>query len=311
MPDVHLTDGQLTQYRDGTLGNPVVAGHLSSCSVCQNRLRDARLLRALLASPEKKKSAHPSSEELAYFLEGRPVGMAFTKVEAHVARCPQCFADLQAIREQLQPGPLQEERPPEWVVARAVGSFQPPQTPFSLGTLVVERVRRFGLSLQLIPAAGEAGAFSGAAYRSLSVDFLASPRNAAPTALERVRLHDDLDLSKVPEERSEPSKIRSLRDSRSIPPEQEPEPVEVTVGDLCARITVRGRARDQVHMIIGITRRQDNSPVAGVQLSMETEAGPPVAATTDASGGALFSLTQGQGVLTFLFPVRAELKISF
>ena len=115
MPDVHLTDEQITQYRDGVLWNPVVASHLRSCVACQNRLREARLLRALLAHPEQKQSAHPSSEELAYFLEGRPVGMAVTKVEAHVAGCPQCFADLQAIRERLQPGSLQEERPPEWV----------------------------------------------------------------------------------------------------------------------------------------------------------------------------------------------------
>jgi len=85
MPDIHLTDEQITQYRDGVLWNPVVASHLRSCVACQNRLREARLLRALLAHPEQKQSAHPSSEELAYFLEGRSVGMAFTKVEAHVA----------------------------------------------------------------------------------------------------------------------------------------------------------------------------------------------------------------------------------
>jgi len=311
MPDVHLTDEQITQYRDGVLWNPVVAGHLRSCSVCQNRLREARLLRALLARPEQKKSAHPSSEELAYFLEGRPVGMTVTKVEAHVAGCPQCFADLQAIREQFQPGPLQEERPPEWVVARAVGSFQPPQTPLSLGTLVVEWVRRFGLSLQLIPSAGEAGAFSGAAHRSLSVDFLAGRRQPPPSALEGVRAYDDRDTSIVPDEPSGPPKTYALRDSRSMPPVRESESVEVTVGELCVRITVRGRDRGQVHMIIGITRRENNAPVSGIQLAMETETGSPVSATTDTSGAATFSLTQGEGTLTFLSPVRAELKISF
>jgi len=310
MPDVHLTDEQITQYRDGVLWNPVVAGHLRSCSVCQSRLRDARLLRVLLARPEEKNSAHPNPEELAYFLEGRPVGMTFTKIEAHVAGCPQCFADLQAIREQLQPGPLQEERPPEWVVARAVGSFQPPQPPLSLGTLVVEWVRRFGLSLQLIPAVGGTGDFSGAAYRSLSVDFLAGRRQPPPSALERERSYDDLDLSMLAEERSEPSKMRVERVSRSMPPERESEPVEVAVGELCVRITVRGRDRDQVHMIIGITRREDNAPVSGIQLAMETEAGSPVSATTDTSGGATLSLMQGEGTLTFLSPVRAELKIS-
>jgi hypothetical protein len=62
MPGVHFTDEQITQFRDGVLWNPVVAGHLRSCSVCQNRLRDARLLRALLARPEQKKSAHPIPE---------------------------------------------------------------------------------------------------------------------------------------------------------------------------------------------------------------------------------------------------------
>ena len=99
--------------------------------------------------------------------------------------------------------------------------------------------------------------------------------------------------------------------SRSMPPVRESEPVEVTVGELCVRITVRGRDRDQVHMIIGITRREDNAPVAGAQLSMETEAGQPVSATTDTSGGATLSLAQGEATLTLLSPVRAELKISF
>jgi hypothetical protein len=311
MPDVHLTDEQITQYRDGVLWNPVVAGHLRSCSVCQDRLRETRLLRALLARPEQKKSAHPSSEELAYFLEGRPVGMAFTKVEAHVAGCPQCFADLQAIREQFQPRPMQEERPPEWVVARAVGSFRPPQTPLSLGTLVVEWVRRFGLSLRLIPAAREAGAFAGAVFQLRDVGSLPSPSKAAPPAVGRERSYDDLDLSIAPEERSDLSGIRAGQASDSIPPVREPEPVEVTVGDLCVRITVRGRAQDQVHMLIVITRREDNAPVAGIALAMATETGPPVSATTDTSGGATFSLTQGEGTLTFLSPIRAELKISF
>jgi hypothetical protein len=124
-------------------------------------------------------------------------------------------------------------------------------------------------------------------------------------------LDADFDLSTVPEEPSKQSEIRALRDSGAVPPERESEPIEVTVGDLCARITARGRAGDQIHMIIGITRREDNAPVAGAQLSMETETGPPVSATTDTSGGTTLSLTQGEGTLTFLSPVRAELKISF
>jgi len=86
MPDIHLTDEQITQYRDGVLWNPVVA------SICDLALHARTAPRSSIASgaprpPRTKQSAHPSSEELAYFLEGRSVGMAFTKVEAHVAGC--------------------------------------------------------------------------------------------------------------------------------------------------------------------------------------------------------------------------------
>jgi hypothetical protein len=64
-------------------------------------------------------------------------------------------------------------------------------------------------------------------------------------------------------------------------------------------------------MAVTVNRREDNAPVAGVQLAIETETGPPVSATTDTSGEATLSLTQGEGTLIFLTPIRAELKISF
>lgn len=179
MPDVHLTDEELTQFRDGALWNPVVASHLRSCPVCQNRLREARLLRVLLARPEQKKSAHPSAEDLAYFLEGGPMGVALTKLEAHVAGCPQCYADLTAIREQVPPRSGQENTPPDWVVVRAAREFHPPRTPLNLGTLVVEWLRRFGLSLQLIPPAREARSFGDVVFDSAGGAFPSASRGAS------------------------------------------------------------------------------------------------------------------------------------
>ena len=93
-------------------------------------------------------------------------------------------------------------------------------------------------------------------------------------------------------------------------PREEPEPVEVSVGDLVARIAVRGRDRDQLKLHIAVTRRPDESPVAGVRLALEADQEPVSEIVTNAAGEAEFSLSQGRATLRLLSPVHAELTIS-
>ena len=93
--------------------------------------------------------------------------------------------------------------------------------------------------------------------------------------------------------------------------EEEAGPVELAVGHLRAQITARGPSRDQVKMIVTVTRHPDMAPVAGAQLTLKAGQEPPVAALTDAAGTAEFSLPQGSATLTFVSPVHAELAITF
>jgi hypothetical protein len=74
-------------------------------------------------------------------------------------------------------------------------------------------------------------------------------------------------------------------------------------------MTARGRSRDQVKLIIAVTRHQDQAPVAGVQLALKAGQEPSATALTDEAGTAEFSLPQGSTTLTFLSPVHAELAI--
>jgi hypothetical protein len=312
MPDLHLTDEQLTQFRDGVLWNPVVASHLRTCPVCQNRLREARLLRVLLARPEQKKSPHPTPEDLAYYLEGRPPGMALTEIETHVAGCPQCFADLTAIREQFQPVSTPEEGPPEWVVVRAARDFQPPETRLNLGTLVVEWLNRIGPLLRLIPPSGqrvlgELGFVSDMVFEEQSEEGVRG-LVAIPSPLSKMSFRADrIGRNFV---RAEAHGEEEFEEAYEEVPE-EVEPVDITIGHLKVRIIPQSRTQQQMALALTVTRSADNTPVSGVQLSLETPQQPTANATTSNEGKAEFPLPQGQAKLVFQSPVRAELQISF
>jgi len=112
MPGPHLTPEQIAAIRDDELRDSAVVRHLRTCAECQARLRQARTLRVLLSRPETHTSPHLQPEELAAYASETLSDREARQLAAHLAACPQCFADLQAIREQLQPGPMQEERPP-------------------------------------------------------------------------------------------------------------------------------------------------------------------------------------------------------
>jgi len=311
MPDVHLTDEQLTEFRDGVLWNPVVVSHLRSCPICQTRLREIRMLRILLARPEQKRSDHPAAEDLAAYLEGQPGGMNLTKLEAHVAGCPQCFADLTAIREQFQPVPTPDDAPPEWVVVRAARAFHPPETRLNLGILLVHWLNRVGPFLRLIPPSGQRA--------SLMLEAPPATMPEAPLEESGQELAFPSVLFKMSArayriERSfEPAESHRVEESEEAREEssKEVEPVDVTIGHLKVRITPQGRTRDQVTLTIVVTRSVDNAPAPGVQLSLEADQRTLATTTTGDNGVAEFPLPQGQATLVFQSPVRAELQISF
>lgn len=309
MPNSHLTPDQITAIRDIELSDWALIRHLRSCLECQARLREARTLRVLLARSESVRSPHPKPEELAAYAEETLPSRDFRKLEAHVVACPQCFADLDAIRAQLRTVTVAGEAPPDWVVAAAARRFHPPRTPLRLGSLVVEWLRQLGPSLQLNPAVREPLAFFDAG--SIGREGVPS----GPSFLRRANVSPAASVAipprPSPEEDLETAEAALGAAMRPVPPEQESEPVEVRIGDLLGRITVRGRAPDQVKMIIIVTRHQDGTPVPGVQLALEVDQERLAAASTDAAGAAEFPLPQGGATLSFLSPVHAELTIIF
>jgi hypothetical protein len=310
MPDVHLTDEQLTQFRDGVLWNPVVVSHLQSCGECQNRLREARLLRVLLAQPEKQKSAHPSAEDLAAYLEGNQGGMPVTRLEAHVAGCPECFVSLTAIRDQFRPASTSEEVPPDWVVVRAARDFHPPETRLNLGTLFVHWLDRIGPLLRLIPPSGQRAL--GILESRLAMMDVSSEESRPETALPSVLAKMSVRAYSIAQ-RCEPTESHGAEEFDEVRDEgpEEVGPIDFTIGYLNVRLTPQGRTRDQMGLALTVTRTSDNAPVPGVQLSLEGDEGPHASTTTGDDGIAKFSLPQGQARLVFLSPVSAELQISF
>lgn len=315
MPDVHFTDEQITQFRDGVLWNPVVASHLRSCPKCQNRLREARLLRVLLTQPEKRQSAHPSAEELAAYLERIQGGIAFTKLEAHVAGCPQCFADLTTIREQFQPVSTSEKVPPDWVVVRAAQDFHPPEARLNLGTLFVQWLNRVGPLLRLIPPSGQDAlrAFNLQAFTVLESSMEGEQGLVSPSIISKMsdRAHRiRRSFEPAVSDREGVGELAYDELAREEKPEKV-EPVLLTIGQFNVRVSPHGPTQDQVRLTISVARSVDSTPVSGVQLSLEGDEGPLATAVTGDNGITELQLPQGQARLVFQAPVRAELDISF
>ena len=314
MPDAHLTPDQITAIRDGELHDWEPVRHLRSCPECHSRLREARALRVLLSRTESERSPHPGPEALAAYAEAMLTSRSVRELEAHVAACPQCFADLDGIRTHLRPEAGTEDAPPEWRIAAAARRFVPPRSPLNLGTLIVEWLHRIGLSLDLIPPTEEGLPSQNVAFDSIVADLApALPRVEIFSPRSR-RLFTNYLAQSVPptsEEEPEATEIPTGMAEGSAPAEEESIPVEVTVGDLLGRITIRSRGRAHVMLLIAVTRQQDNTPVPGVRLSLEADEGTRAEATTDAAGMAEFLLPQGRATLAFLSPLRAELTITF
>jgi hypothetical protein len=258
------------------------------------------LLRVLLARPEPKTSDHPSAEDLANYLENRSGAMPLTKLEAHVAGCPLCFAGLSAIREYLQPGASQGETPPDWIVARAARNFHPPQAFLDLGTLLVRWLNRIGPSLRLI-SPSERGPSLDPAF-VIGAEPAIGAFEFPHRALFSIGISDELD-----NEEPVVGECPPMAAGKRSPVE----PVSVTIGHLKVRITPQGRTREHVSLTVSVTRSTDNAPVSGVQFSLVGDEGSLAAVTSGDNGVAEFPLPQGQAKLVFQSPVRAELQISF
>ena len=154
MPEPHLTPEQIAAIRDDELRDSAVVRHLRTCAECQARLRQARTLRVLLSRPEAQTSPHPQPEELAAYASETLSDRDARRLAAHLAACPQCFADLEAVQTHMRPAATPAESAPDWLVAAAVRRFEPPTTPLKLGSLIVEWLRGVALSLELLPSEG-------------------------------------------------------------------------------------------------------------------------------------------------------------
>jgi len=322
MSETHLTPEQIVALRDGELRDAAVIRHLQTCPACRTRVREARVLRVLLSTPERHPSPHPDPEELAAYAEEALPSQDTRSLVEHLTACPECFADLEAIRAQLRPAEATSDVPPDWVVAAAVRSFQPAQPFIDLGRVVVAWLQRLGLSLEYLPPSVEA-----ASQRALDLDGNVSELGAKKPAMRpRAAV---IGFMRVPEklasatpsigeagtrasiECCEVAGAPAASDMPPEPPEQEASPVEVPVGNFQVRLTARGRTHDNLRLTLFITRQSDGAPVADVHLTLETEEETLGPIATDAAGIAEFPVPPGQATLVFQSPIRAELKISF
>lgn len=310
MPDAHLTPDQIAAIRDRELREWATVRHLQSCPECKSRLREARTLRVLLGRPESEPSSHPGPEALAAYAEATPPSRDVRGLEAHLAACPQCFADLDAIRAYLRPVASAEDAPPEWLIEAVARRFEPPPSPLNLGTLVVEWLHRFGLSLEFIPQSS-GGLFVAEAAFDSEASALRLPPIACPAPASRMIPYDRNSLPRNPLERQGPPGQVPEPSRSAVAPSDVSAQAEIAAGDLLARITVRGRARDQLKLLVAVTRQEDDTPVAGVHLALNADGGTIAEVSTDTAGAAEFPLPQGRATLRFLSPIHAELTISF
>ena len=309
MPEPHLTPEQIAAVRDDELRDWAVIRHLQTCSACRGHLREARALRVLLSPPEAQASPHPDPEELAAYAEEALPTRDTRRLVAHLAACPHCFADLEAIRLQLRPGATTEDAPPAALVVAAVQNFQPVRPFMDLGRVVVTWLRRLGLALEYEPPypsdAEDLPRISESRQMGDGSELLGrrlGQEDWAPPSFEstgRVAYNRD-----IPPDASAPA-------GPAEPPEQEATPVEVPVRDLQVRLTARGRTRDDLRLTLLITHQSDGAPVTDVRLTLETDEETIGPITTDAAGVAEFPLPPGQATLAFESPIRAQLKISF
>src|SRR5271163_4239255 len=148
---VHLTEQQLLGYRSRTLHPADLVRtdrHLSSCRICQRKLRDSTPTPSLpIGLPDAATPLHLTFEQMSAYIDSQMPESERERVETHVLICERCADELKGLQafeitfaKQPQAGPAQAEagvqlRLTEWLSR----FFEAPQ-----------RIRYVGVSLCVI-----------------------------------------------------------------------------------------------------------------------------------------------------------------
>lgn len=96
---VHIKGPTLIDYLEGRLRARYVREHVEGCEICQTRLRDERLLRALLeVRAEHSASGHFDEDTLAAYLDQRLDPDTMRAIDHHLAACDECLARYLELR---------------------------------------------------------------------------------------------------------------------------------------------------------------------------------------------------------------------
>src|SRR5690349_4103430 len=104
---VHLTDGQVSEYRARTLSATAlleIDQHLADCDACRSRLYDAARSAARLRELRRDLAEHLTYDQTVACAEGRTA----SEIEQHLRECAMCQSevdDLRRFRSELASAP--------------------------------------------------------------------------------------------------------------------------------------------------------------------------------------------------------------
>ncbi len=102
----------LAEYLGGRLDDPSIRRHVEGCDLCKARLRDERLLRAMLGPGGAGVDGdHLDDEILAAYVDQRLELSRMREIDRHLAHCDECLADAIELKK-LVDAPTTTSLPP-------------------------------------------------------------------------------------------------------------------------------------------------------------------------------------------------------
>ncbi|MFT7461617.1 MAG: hypothetical protein ACI909_004320 [Planctomycetota bacterium] len=131
MAFLHLKPDILIDYIHGRQMGAFASDHLRQCVLCQARVLDERLIRALLTDLDPAhNTVHLSAAKLAAYVDNKLPSEELTRTAEHIVRCDDCLTAYLDITGTL--GAPEETVPQKWV-STVLKKMRPP----SLGTVQI------------------------------------------------------------------------------------------------------------------------------------------------------------------------------